>query len=207
MKRIRVKICGITRVEDAIFCANTGADAIGLVFCEPSPRCISVTQAQEIINKTPPFVTTVALFMDDEPTFISEVINSVNIDLLQFHGEEDNSFCNQFGKPFIKALSVTASDDFAKISDHFPNSRGFIVDSNEPGQIGGTGKTFDWSKFPQNNEKPLILAGGLNPENIRQAIIATTPYGVDVSSGVESAKGIKDHHKIAEFIRGANDSK
>lgn len=200
MKRTRVKVCGITRVEDALAAVEAGADAIGLVFYEPSPRYVRINQAKEIAESVPAFVTVVALFVNAESEYVQEVLNNVRIDLIQFHGDEENDFCSQFQRPFIKAQRVRQATDVVASSLRFPDALAILLDSYKPGVPGGTGETFDWSMIPANQTKPLILAGGLAPDNIAHAIEQVQPFAVDVSGGVEQSKGIKDPAKIDAFL-------
>jgi len=206
---IRTKICGITRIEDALNVCNAGADALGLVFYAKSPRNVSSEQAVEICNAIPPFVTTVGLFLDATEDSVNKILETVPLDLLQFHGSEPPEYCASFNRPYIKAVGMKAflqKDDFEasfkKYADQYPNAQGFLVDSHGAGKAGGTGETFNWNKIPQSIDKPIILAGGLNPENISEAIQTADPiYGVDLSSGVESAPGIKDKTKIEALMK------
>ena len=212
MERVRVKICGVKSAEDALCAAMHGADAIGLVFCEGSPRTVSVEQAQEIIADLPPFVAVVGLFMNSSRQLIEQVLSSINLDIIQFHGDETPEECRSYGLPYIKAVPMKGPEVFKigaekVLTEHqqkYHDSKGFVVDSHAPGGPGGSGETFDWKALPQNFSKPIILAGGLNPANVAEAIQLAKPFCVDVSSGVESQKGVKDHLKIAAFIRGVN---
>lgn len=203
MTAVRVKICGITRVEDALAAAAAGADAIGLVFYAKSPRAVGVEQARAIIAALPPFVTTVGLFVDADQTELERVLASVPLDLLQFHGNESVHQCEALGRPYIKALRVRAGDDIAIQVAHFSSAQGILLDAFVEGVPGGTGEAFDWSLIPQALSKPLILAGGLRPDNVAEAVSRVRPYAVDVSGGVEASKGIKDVEKIGAFIRAA----
>ncbi|SRR5690554_662212 len=198
--RTRVKICGITRPEDALTAVKAGADAIGLVFYGPSPRCVSLEQAQAIAQVIPPFVTITALFVDPTAEEVQKILDSVRIDLIQFHGDENEHFCEQFNTPYIKAIRVRNTQDVVANSLRFPSALAFLLDSFKPGVPGGTGETFDWSLIPQESQKPIILAGGLTAENIATAIQQVSPFAVDVSGGVEATKGIKDASKIQEFM-------
>jgi len=200
MNRTRVKICGITRAEDALAVVEAGADAIGLVFYEPSPRAVTLKQAQEIVQSVPAFVTVTALFVNPEPSLVQEVLNGVRINLIQFHGDEDSTFCEQFKHPYIKAIRVRQASDVVASSLRFPSAQGILLDSYKPGVPGGTGETFDWSLIPADKTKAIILAGGLTPENVADAIELVQPFALDVSGGVEEAKGIKDHGKINQFL-------
>lgn len=199
--RVRVKICGITRVEDALISVENGADAIGLVFYEPSPRNVNIEQAIEIANKIPAFVTAVGLFVNAEPEYVRSVISRVKLDLLQFHGDETPQECACFGLPFIKAIRVKSDTNLVQCANDFSAARGLLLDTYTEGVAGGTGNVFDWGLIPADLEKPVILAGGLNAHNVAQAISQVKPYAVDVSGGVEASKGIKDAAKIAAFMQ------
>jgi phosphoribosylanthranilate isomerase len=198
--RTRVKICGITRVEDARAVVEAGVDAIGLVFYGPSPRNVTIEQAKEIAASVPAFVSVVALFVDPTPQEVQDVLNSVRIDLLQFHGDEEDGFCSQFQHPYIKAIRVRQASDVVASSLRFPNAVGVLLDSYKPGVPGGTGETFDWSLIPSQTNNPIILAGGLNPENVSIAVNDVQPFAVDVSGGVEASKGVKDPVKVKQFL-------
>ncbi|MBB2495022.1 phosphoribosylanthranilate isomerase [Aquipseudomonas ullengensis] len=201
MAVVRSKICGITRVEDALAAVAAGADAIGLVFYAKSPRAVSVAQAQQIIAALPPFVTTVGLFVDIARVELQQLLADVPLDLLQFHGDESLEQCEGYGRPYIKALRVKPGDDLLALMAEFPSASGILLDTYVEGVPGGTGLAFDWSLVPQDLPKPVILAGGLTPENVAAAIAAVKPYAVDVSGGVEVSKGIKDADKVRAFIR------
>lgn len=198
---VRVKICGITSPADAKTVASNGADAIGIVFYEKSPRNVDIATAKAICDAIPPFVTTVALFMDAEQTKVEAVLGEVSFDLLQFHGAESPTYCEQFARPYIKAVPMKGGQDFHAYAAQHPNARGFLVDSHAPGEAGGTGEAFDWTEIPVEYSKPIILAGGLHPDNVAQAIQTAKVYAVDVSSGVEAAPGIKDKQKIQHFMQ------
>jgi phosphoribosylanthranilate isomerase len=198
-----VKICGITRPEDARAAAMAGADAIGLVFYAPSPRHVTYQQANEIIRALPPFVTTVGLFVNAEKSYIQEVMDNVAIDLLQFHGQESAPECGRYQRPYIKAIAMREGEDPAIMAAGFPDAQGILLDSYHATQVGGTGESFDWTRVPRNLNLPIILAGGLYPDNVAEAVRQVRPYAVDVSSGVEAQKGIKDADKIAAFIAAA----
>jgi phosphoribosylanthranilate isomerase len=198
--RTRIKICGITRVEDARAAAELGADAIGLVFYAASARLVSTAQARSIVAAVPPFVACVGVFLNADAAFVRETLNSVPLDVLQFHGEEPSEVCGSFRRPYIKVVSMGGDMDIAEYIARYPEATGFLLDSHMPGQAGGSGTAIDWTKVPKCTARPLILAGGLSVDNVAQAVRTTRPYGVDVSSGVESAKGIKDAAKIQEFI-------
>lgn len=196
----RIKICGITRVEDALAAAGAGADAIGLVFHAGSPRAVSIEQARAIVQALPPFVTTVGLFVDAAEETIRAVLDQVPLDLLQFHGDEPDIFCQRFARPYIKAVRVRPGDDLDALAANWPGASGILLDSYKPGVPGGTGETFDWSMIPAQRSWTLVLAGGLQSQNVRQAIDLTAPWAVDVSGGVEATKGIKDIDKINAFV-------
>ena len=200
---VRVKICGMTRLEDALFAAQAGADALGLVFYEKSPRHVSTAQAASICRALPPFITRVGLFVDASAEIVEEVLHTVPLDLLQFHGDETPDYCAQFDKPYMKAVRVQADTDLLKYAADFAEASGLLLDAYVTGLPGGTGEAFDWQLIPKNFPKPVVLSGGLTPQNVSDAIKQTRPWAVDVSSGVESAKGIKDQSKIAQFITNA----
>jgi phosphoribosylanthranilate isomerase len=197
----RVKICGITSITDALNAANAGADALGFVFYAKSPRYVTPEQAAEICQALPPFVTSVGLFMNADAEQVRATLDTVSLDLLQFHGSETPEFCRSFGRPYIKALGIQGLVDFAEQADQYPDALGILVDSHALGKAGGTGQTFDWKLLPKNYSKPIILAGGLNPENIAEAVRETSVYAVDLSSGVESSPGIKSKAKIDALMR------
>lgn len=201
MSVVRSKICGITRVEDALAAAEAGADAIGLVFYPKSPRAVSVQQARAIIAALPPFVTTVGLFVNSSRCELGEILDAVPLDMLQFHGDERPADCEGYHRPYIKALRVKPGDDVAAQIEPYANASGILLDTFVAGVPGGTGLAFDWSLVPRNLDRPIILAGGLTPENVRSAIEQTQPYAVDVSGGVEARHGIKDADKIRAFMR------
>lgn len=198
--RTRIKICGITRVEDALLAAGLGVDALGLVFVPRSKRALALEQARAIVRAVPPFVTTVGLFLDAGEEEIRAVLREVPLDLLQFHGDECPADCGGYGRPYIKAVSMAPGVDVEAYAASYPDAAGFILDSHAAGGLGGTGGTFDWSRFPHAARRPMILAGGLNAQNVAEAVLATRPYGVDVSSGVEREPGIKDHDKMKVFV-------
>jgi phosphoribosylanthranilate isomerase len=198
---VRCKICGITRLEDALAAVDAGADAIGLVFYAKSPRAVTVQQAQAIVAGLPPFVTTVGLFVDCQRSELNAILDAVPLDLLQFHGDESPAACEGFRRPYIKALRVKPGDDVAARIGMYGSAAGVLLDTFVPGVPGGTGEAFDWSLVPQGLTVPIILAGGLTPENVRAAIERVRPYAVDVSGGVEASKGVKDSGKIHAFVR------
>lgn len=197
--RTRVKICGVTRVEDALMVAEAGADAIGLVFVPSSKRYVEIDQAAEIVAALPPFVTTVGLFLDAREQQIRETLKQVPLDLLQFHGDECPADCPTFGRPYIKSIGMQGNVNADAFMASYPDAQGYLLDANVQGQSGGTGHTFDWSKVPSSN-KPIVLAGGLTPDNVAEAVEQTRVYAVDVSSGVESSPGIKDEQKVTTLI-------
>lgn len=205
--RTRVKICGITRAEDAAVAAEYGADAIGLVFHSGSPRAVDIGRAQAIARVLPPFVTVVGLFVNAEHFVIEEVLCHVRIDVLQFHGDESPADCGGYGRPYIKAVPMRGAVELQELEDRYSDASALLLDTYSPAGGGGTGKTFEWSWVPRNANKPIILAGGLTPRNVGDAIRAVRPYAVDVSSGVEVAKGIKDVDKVAAFMRAVASSR
>jgi len=198
--RTRVKICGMTRRQDADFAAKSGADAIGLVFYPPSPRAVSIAQARDVVADLAPFVSVVALFVDPTPELVLECLKALPIDIIQFHGDEPAMFCEQFGKPYIKAIRMKPGTELSALTEHYASAKALLLDAYQPGVPGGTGQTFDWSMIA-DVDMPLILAGGLNADNVKQAIQQVRPFAVDVSGGVESEKGIKSHEKISAFMR------
>ena len=199
--RVRVKICGITRVEDALVAVENGADAIGLVFYEPSPRAVSVEQAIKIVSQIPAFISIVGLFVNAEERFVRDVISNVALDLLQFHGDEAPEECSSYGLPFMKAIRVKSDTNLVQCAKDYSASRALLLDTYTEGVAGGTGYTFDWGLIPSDLNKPVVLAGGLTAENVGSAIQQVRPYAVDVSGGVELSKGIKDAAKIAAFMQ------
>ena len=204
--RTRVKICGITRVEDALAAVQLGADAIGLVFYPPSPRNIDLQQAIEIVKKLPPFVSIVGLFVDASQNEIRNILAALHLDLLQFHGNETPGDCRKYGIPYMKAIRVRADSNLVQYAADYADAKALLLDAYAEGIAGGTGQVFDWQLIPQNLPSPVILAGGLNADNVTEAIRQVQPYAVDVSGGVEKSKGIKDADKIAAFMRGVNNA-
>jgi phosphoribosylanthranilate isomerase len=202
--RTRVKICGITRLEDAQAAVNQGADAIGLVFYPASLRAVTPEQAAAIVKHLPPFITVVGLFVDASREGVAEVLNRVPLDLLQFHGEEAPAQCAGHGRPWIKAIRMRESINLEQMTHQYAEASGLLLDTYRAGVPGGTGARFDWDRIPRELCSRIILAGGLTPNNVEQAIRQVHPYAVDVSGGVEAAKGIKDADKIAAFIAGVN---
>lgn len=204
--RTRVKICGITRVEDALAAVQHGCDAIGLVFYAKSPRNVSPQQAAEIVARLPAFVTAVGLFVDAAPAEIKAVLAAVRLDLLQFHGDETPQQCRQYGLPYMKAIRVKADTNLLQYAAEYSDAQALLLDAYAEGVAGGSGQVFDWSLIPGNLPVPIVLAGGLNAGNVGAAIQQVRPYAVDVSGGVEVTKGIKDADKIAAFMRGVEDA-
>lgn len=196
--RTRIKICGIRHLKDALKAIECGADAIGLIFVEKSPRCISLSEAGVIAESLPAFITVVGLFMNDDAETVRRTLKSVPLTLLQFHGDETAEFCEQFDMPYVKVLGMNEQSDITAFAKKHRKAKAILLD-NEKG--GGTGKSFDWSLIPKNLPVPIILAGGLTPENVALAIETVKPYAVDVSSGVESGTAVKDHKKIEQFIK------
>ncbi|WP_416190748.1 phosphoribosylanthranilate isomerase [Neisseria sp. CCUG12390] len=203
MSLIRTKICGITRPEDAKTAAALGADAIGLVFYEKSKRAVTAAQAREIVAALPPFVTVVALFVNETADKIREILCQVPVDVIQFHGDEDDGFCRQFERPYVKAVRVQSAEDIQTASDKFPHARAVLFDAYHPDEYGGTGLRFDWKLLADYRGKPWILAGGLTPGNVADAVKISGAAAVDVSGGVESSGGIKDAAKMAAFLQAA----
>jgi phosphoribosylanthranilate isomerase len=198
--RTRVKICGFTRAEDAVTAAYLGADAIGLVFYAQSPRNVEIAEAQAIVKALPAFTSVVALFVNERSQRIHEVLRQVPIDLLQFHGEEAPEACRLYGKPYIKAVRMQPETDVAALAEDYADAAGLLLDAYHPGVQGGSGSRFDWSLIPSHCTLPVILAGGLEARNVKQAMQQVKPYALDVSSGVESGKGIKDAGKMAALL-------
>ncbi|NOQ94892.1 MAG: phosphoribosylanthranilate isomerase [Methylophaga sp.] len=198
--RTRVKICGITRRQDAEFAVEMGADALGLVFYAPSPRAVTVAQAQEIVAGLPPFISIVALFVDANVEDVQACLAALPIGVLQFHGDESPEYCEQFGHPYMKALRMREGIDLKSEVSRYSSASAILVDSYQPGVPGGTGQVFDWSLLTEIN-MPLVLAGGLKASNVAKAIEQVKPYAVDVSGGVEQAKGIKEKMKISDFMQ------
>lgn len=200
--RTRIKVCGFTRVDDALAAAEAGVDAIGLVFYPPSPRHVTSEQAAVIVRALPAFVTTVALFVDADPAEVRATREQVGFDLAQYHGDETPETCAAAAVPFIKALRVRPGLDLLHCSKVFREARGLLLDAFQPGVPGGTGQRFDWSLIPSDLSLPLILSGGLDPDNVGEAVRRVRPYAVDVSSGVEREKGIKCADLVRQFVKG-----
>lgn len=196
----RIKCCGMTRIEDVLLAADLGVDAIGLVFTARSRRQVALAQAREMVRALPPFVTTVALFMDDVADLVQQVIDEVQPSLLQFHGSEEDAWCAAFGHPFLKAIPMGEGAAALSRLQSYPNAAGLLLDANVVGEAGGSGKVFDWSLLRERQSQPVVLAGGLHAGNVAQAIRTVRPWAVDVASGVESAPGIKDRVRLTQFV-------
>ena len=196
----RIKCCGMTRVEDAQLAATLGVDAIGVVLTAHSKRQVTLAQAKAIVDAMPPFVTTVALCMNDDASLVQEIIDVVRPNLLQFHGHEDDAWCAQFGWPYLKAIAMGEGASALTQWHAYPGAAALLLDGHGLGEAGGSGKRFDWSLMPKTLTQPLILAGGLNATNVAKAIRVARPWAVDVSSGIESAPGIKDTDKLRAFV-------
>jgi phosphoribosylanthranilate isomerase len=201
-----IKICGISRVEDALAAARLGAYALGLVFYGKSPRAIDVARAKAIAHALPPFITLVGLFVNPAKAQVDEVIGAVPLNLLQFHGEEPPEFCGEFSLPYLKALRVRRGVNLLEYARAYSRARGLLLDAYVEGRQGGTGQAFDWTLISRDLPLPIILSGGLTAENVGEAIRRVRPWAVDVSSGVEARPGIKDSQKIAAFVRGVRDA-
>jgi len=201
---VQVKVCGITRSEDASAASLLGVDAIGLVFWAQSKRAVTIDKARPICDAISPFTTVTALFVGAAEAEVESVLASLPINLLQFHGDETPEFCEQWSVPYIRALRAEPSVDLTAEASRYPHARAFLVDAVHNGQFGGTGAQFDWSSLPQTFNRPLVLAGGLNPANVAEGIRQVKPMAVDVSSGVESSSGVKDHDKMRRFIEAAH---
>lgn len=200
MSRTRVKICGVTRIEDALLACELGADAIGLVMTPSSPRCVPLDRARAIRHAVPSFVSVVVLTHDLPAGRVGEIVDSLRPDLIQFHGSEDAAFCESFGVRYTKAIGMAGDLDVHEMVAAHPRARGFVLDGHPPGAQGGQGRTFEWSRIPRDLDRPIILAGGLNVENVGHAIREVQPWAVDLASGVESAPGIKDEAKLRAFF-------
>ena len=203
--RTRVKICGFTRVEEAVLAARLGVDAIGLVFYAASPRYVELAQAAKIACALPAFTSVVALFVDAPDAQIREVLAQVSVDCLQFHGDESAETCRSYGKPYLKAIRMQADTDIAALAADYHDAAGLLLDAYHPAAKGGTGHRFDWDLIPKHCALPIILAGGLTVDNAELAVTSVKPYALDVSSGVEAEKGVKDAQKMAAFIKQVNE--
>ena len=204
--RTRIKICGITRLEDAKASVHAGCDALGFVFYKESPRYIALDAFKVIVKELPPFVTKTGLFVNADPAEIEEAIQSGLVNVLQFHGDETPDFCRQFNFPYIKAVAVSSSVDLIQYAKDFHDAEALLLDAYHEHLKGGTGQTFDWNLIPQSLSKPIVLAGGLTVDNVKEAIKKVKPYAVDVSGGVEESKGIKNSLKIQAFIKETQDA-
>jgi phosphoribosylanthranilate isomerase len=200
-ERTRIKICGIREPAHATLAAEAGADAIGLVFYGASPRHVTAAQAAKVAQALPPYVTAVGLFVNADEATVRSTLASVPLDLLQFQGDETPDFCARFGKPYVRAVRMEPGTDLIEYGHRFSGAKALLLDAHVPGQRGGTGRVFDWAAIPRERPVPLILSGGLNAQNVGRAIREVRPWAVDVSSGVESGRGVKDPAKIVEFIR------
>ena len=198
--RTRIKICGFTRLEDALHAADNGVDSIGLNFHRPSSRFIDLPDALKIRCAMPSFVTVTALFLDEREDWVAEVVRGLRPDCLQFHGNEAAEFCETWDLPYIKSIPMGSIEDPCAYAQRYEKAQGFLFDSNAAGRLGGSGDTFDWSKIPPGFEHRLILAGGINPSNVADAISQVKPWAVDVSSGVESSRGVKSSDLVNQFF-------
>ena len=199
--RTRIKICGLREASHAKVAADAGADAIGLVFHRPSPRYVEPAAAAAIVDTLPPYVSAVGLFVDLPAAEVRAILAAVRLDLLQFQGNEPPDYCAQFGVAWVRAVRVESGTELVEYAQRFSGARALLLDAHVPGQPGGTGRTFDWAVIPRNLPIPLILSGGLTPGNVGSAVREVRPWAVDVSSGVEAQRGVKDPQKIVEFIR------
>jgi phosphoribosylanthranilate isomerase len=204
--KTRIKICGITSLNDADLAVKAGVDAIGLVFYRNSPRHVEPEQARHIMDALPPFITTVGLFVDADEAAIRQVLEQAPVDLLQFHGHESAGFCQSFGKPYLKAVRVREETDLHDLCKVYRSASGLLLDSYKKGVPGGTGASFNWNLIPADLALPIVLAGGLNAGNVADAINRVKPYAVDVSSGVEVAPGTKDKREVEAFVRAVSDA-
>lgn len=204
--RTRIKICGLRDPAMARTAADAGADAIGLVFHAASPRAVGPELARDVASAVPPFVTVVGLFVNSDERAVRDILGRVPLSLLQFHGEETPDFCDRFGLPWIRAVRVGPGVDLIECSDRFSRASALLLDAQVPGQFGGTGTAFDWSLVPPSMPRPVVLSGGLDAGNVGRAIRAVRPWAVDVSSGVEVERGVKDAARIEEFVRSVRDA-
>jgi phosphoribosylanthranilate isomerase len=205
MRRTRVKICGLNSGADLAVAAGLGVDAVGLVFYPASPRAVTADRARSLLASVPPFVTSVGLFVDAEPDAVRAVLAQVPLDLLQFHGEEPPEYCAAFGRPWLKAIRMRPGAEVERIARLYSAAAGLLLDTYHPGAPGGTGRRFDWGLIPARLAPHIVLAGGLDPANVAEAVRRVRPWGVDVSGGVESAKGVKDPAKMEAFLQGVRD--
>ncbi len=200
MTHTRIKVCGITQLDDALHASRLGVDAIGFVFCEASKRAITPDKAAQIAANIPPFMVRVGLFLNASINEVNDALSCIPNLLPQFHGTESAEWCESFNRPYIKAIGVADGMPAPQVLASYTQSQGFLFDSNAPGELGGTGHAFDWAKLEQSAPQQLILAGGLYPENVESAVRQVRPYAVDVSTGVERAKGLKDLSKMQAFV-------
>ncbi|WP_165475039.1 phosphoribosylanthranilate isomerase [Legionella yabuuchiae] len=200
MGLVRVKMCGMTLRQDIEVAASFGVDAVGLIFYSESPRSITVTQAQQLTNKLPPFMSIVAVFVNPKPQLVHEVLEAIPVHVLQFHGDESSDFCRQFSRPYVKAVSADSVESIVKATKNHPYASGILLDTPSI-KRGGSGQSFDWELIPHHLSLPMILAGGLNARNVADAVSGRTVYAVDVCSGVEASPGIKDHNKMRQFMQ------
>lgn len=200
MTLTRVKICGMTRPEDARRAAHWGADAVGVVFHAASARAVEIETARTIVQALPPFMTVVGLFLDAEPDHVRAALDAVALDELQFHGSESPEYCRAFGRPYVKAVAMAEGADVSATAARYPDARALLVDSHAAGEAGGTGQAFAWEQLPTQRAFGLILAGGLSPQNVAEAVSSVRPDAVDVSTGVEQSRGVKDDNRMREFI-------
>ncbi|QMU61337.1 MAG: phosphoribosylanthranilate isomerase [Gammaproteobacteria bacterium] len=197
----RIKFCGLTRQQDVQNAVALGVDALGFVFVKNSARNIDVETAVKLVSKVPPFIIKVGLFMNMQVTEVENIIKRVKLNLLQFHGDEEETFCAQFNMPYLKAVPMASTSSLEDFCQRYVSATGFILDSHAQGQMGGSGEKFTWNAIPKSIDKPIILAGGLTVDNVAEAIRVVNPYAVDVSSGIEAGKGIKDPAKMEQFIK------
>lgn len=200
--RTKVKMCGMTRTEDIKYAADLGVDAFGLIFAEESPRYLSLDKAQALCKNLPPFISPVAVLVNPDRQFVQQVIKELPIAYLQFHGEETNDFCAQFNKPFIKCIRPENTLSIQQAAQDYSDTVALLLDTVSDKGRGGTGLSFDWQIIPDSLTKPVILAGGLNPEKVQHAVQTCAPFAVDVCSGVETMPGVKDHVKMSQFMKG-----
>ena len=197
----RIKFCGMTRQSDVQYAISLGVDALGFVFVKGSPRNLDIDKARDLLELIPPFIVKVGLFMNSDVSEVLNVVNKLRVNLLQFHGDEDEVFCNQFDYPYLKAVPMGNTNSVSDFCSKFSTATGFVLDSHQSGQMGGSGVKFAWDSIPSKLNKPIILAGGLTPENVAEAIRIVQPYAVDVSSGIEASKGIKDPVRMDKFVK------
>ena len=200
----RVKICGVRQPAHAVLAAELGADAVGLMFYQPSPRHLSFEEGKAVSEAVAGKATRIGVVVNPEPDYLTRLLGCVELDALQFHGDEENAFCNRWNLPWLKAIRVQDDMDVAEQLHKWPDASAFVLDAYNPDAYGGTGEAFDWDRFPKHLNQPLMLAGGLKPDNVAQAIVTITPWAIDVSSGVESFRGVKDETLIREFMREVN---